>query len=188
MMLSAGEHEIGPRNGRLILRTFREGMAAVVGHDLVIEVTRWQGTITVPGGPDRQPRLAVEVDLRSLQVREGHGGAKPLTDNDRREIEKTIAKSLKAGEHPQASFASTTVQVDDDKATVDGELTLLGVTQPLRLTAQVADDRTVIGKASVQQSRWGIRPYRGFMGALKVRDAVEVQGTVALADELTLRR
>jgi polyisoprenoid-binding protein YceI len=183
MMLPAGEHEIGPRNGHLILRTFREGMAAAVGHDLVIEATRWQGTITIPGAPpDSQPRLAVEVDLRFLEVREGHGGAKPLTDSDRREIEKTTAKLLRIGDHPQAFFASTTVRVDGDQATVDGELTLLGVTHPLRLTAQVIDDRTVIGNASVQQSRWGIRPYRGFMGALKVRDTVEVEATIMLPD------
>jgi hypothetical protein len=39
----------------------------------------------------------------------------------------------------------------------------------------------VIAGASVQQSLWGIRPYRGFMGALKVRDTVEVEGTVTLA-------
>lgn len=181
-MLSAGVHKIGPWNGHLVLRTFREGVAALAGHDLIIEVTRWQGTITIPDAPDSQPRLAVEVDLRSLQVREGHGGAKPLTDSDRREIEKTIAKLLRTGEHPQALFASTTVRVDGDKATVDGELTLLGVTHPLRLTAQATDDRVVIGTASVQQSPWGIRPYRGFMGALKVRDTVEVEATVTLAD------
>src|SRR6266567_522230 len=60
----AGEHEIGPWNGHLILRTFREGVAARAGHDLVIEATRWQGTITIPDAPDSQPRLAVEVDQR----------------------------------------------------------------------------------------------------------------------------
>jgi hypothetical protein len=76
MLLSAGEHEIGPWNGHLILRTFREGVAARAGHDLVIEATRWQGTITIPDAPDSQPRLAVEVDLRSLQVRgSGRTGA-----------------------------------------------------------------------------------------------------------------
>jgi polyisoprenoid-binding protein YceI len=179
-MLSAGVRKIGPWNGHLILRTFREGMAALAGHDLVIEATRWQGTVTIPDAPNSQPRLAVEVDLRSLEVREGHGGAKPLNDNDRREIKRTIAKLLKTGDHPQAFFESTTVQVEGDRATVDGDLTLVGVTRPLRLTAQANDDRTVIASASVQQSLWGIRPYRGFMGALKVRDPVEVEATVTV--------
>src|SRR6266540_5870018 len=152
MILSAGVQKIGPWNGHLGRRTFREGVAARAGHDLVIEVTRWEGTITIPGAPNSQPRLAVEVDLRSLKVREGHGGAKPLTDSDRREIEKTSAKLLRTGDHPQAFFASTTVQVEGDQATVDGELRLLGATHPLRLTAQATDDRMVIGAASIQQS------------------------------------
>jgi polyisoprenoid-binding protein YceI len=181
MTLSAGVQKIGPWNGHLILRTFREGMAALAGHDLVIEATRWQGTVTPPDAPNGQPRLAVEVDLGSLEVREGHGGAKPLTDSDRREIKKTIAKLLRTGDYPQAFFVSTTVRVDGDRATVDGDLTLVGVTHPLQLTAQATDDRMVIASASVQQSLWGIRPYRGFMGALKVRDTVEVEGTVTLA-------
>jgi hypothetical protein len=33
----------------------------------------------------------------------------------------------------------------------------------------------------VTQSEWGIKPYRGMMGALKVRDTVEVVIDVALA-------
>src|SRR6266536_2070549 len=150
MLLSAGRHQIGPRTGRLTVRTFREGRA------------------------DDRPRLVVEVDLRSVEVREGHGGAMPLTGNDRREIQQTIAEILKTADHPQALFASTTVRVE-------GDLTLVGVTHPLRFTARAADDGTVIGHASVQQSRWGVRPYRGFMGALKVRDVVEVEATVTLA-------
>ncbi|SRR6266536_4307953 len=157
MLLSAGRHQIGPRTGRLTVRTFREGRA------------------------DDRPRLVVEVDLRSVEVREGHGGAMPLTGNDRREIQQTIAEILKTADHPQALFASTTVRVEGDTATVDGDLTLVGVTHPLRFTARAADDGTVIGHASVQQSRWGVRPYRGFMGALKVRDVVEVEATVTLA-------
>jgi hypothetical protein len=32
----------------------------------------------------------------------------------------------------------------------------------------------------VTQSDWGIKPYRGLMGALKVRDTVEIDIDVAL--------
>ena len=30
------------------------------------------------------------------------------------------------------------------------------------------------GRATLVQSEWGIKPYRGLMGALKVRDDVEI--------------
>jgi hypothetical protein len=38
-----------------------------------------------------------------------------------------------------------------------------------------------IATGTVQQTRWGVTPYKGFMGALKVRDDVDVEVTVPLA-------
>jgi hypothetical protein len=38
----------------------------------------------------------------------------------------------------------------------------------------VGADGRVTGTAQLLQSEWGIKPYRGLMGALKVRDSVEV--------------
>jgi polyisoprenoid-binding protein YceI len=176
-MNASGTYQIGPHNGRLLLRTFREGVAAMVGHDLVIEATGWRGTVTVPEGG--QPHIAVEVDVRSLEVREGLHGAKPLTDRDRQEIKETMAELLGADHDPLVSYVSGAVQLAGGSATVDGQLTLLGVTQPLRLAIQ-AGDGVVTATATVQQSRWGIKPYKAFMGALKVRDEVEVEATVRL--------
>jgi len=176
-----GEYKIDSHNGRLILRTFREGMAALIGHDLVIDVTRWQGTVTIPDGSGGQPRLALTIDMGSFEVREGLHGVKPLTDSDRQEIKGSIAETLKTHDHKQASFESRTVRVDGDQATVDGAFTLAGTTQPLRMTVQANGDRTVTGKATVQQTLWGIKPYKAFLGALKVRDTVEVEATVKLA-------
>jgi len=41
MAVRAGRHQLGPDQGRIILRTFRDGLAAQAGHDLTIEATRW---------------------------------------------------------------------------------------------------------------------------------------------------
>ena len=174
-----GEYKVDSHNGRLMLRTFREGMAALVGHDLVIEITRWQGTVTIPDGG--QPRLALTIDMGSFEVREGLHGVKPLTDGDREDIKGSIAETLKTQQHKQASFESRTVRVEGNQATVDGAFTLAGTTQPLQLTVQQNGDSTVTGKAVVQQTLWGIKPYKAFLGALKVRDTVEVEATVKLA-------
>jgi polyisoprenoid-binding protein YceI len=128
----------------------------MVGHDLVIEATSWRGTVTVPEGG--QPQIAVEVDVRSLEVREGLRGAKPLTDKDVRDIKETMADLLGAEYHPLVSYVSDSVQVAGGTATADGQLTLLGITQPLRLDLQ-AHDGMVTATAAVQQSLWGIKPY-----------------------------
>jgi polyisoprenoid-binding protein YceI len=180
MMIPPGEYQIGSANGRLILRTFREGMAAAVGHDLVIEVTRWQGVVAVPadGG---MPRMAVQADMRSLEVLEGRGGAKPLSDKDRAEIKANIAETLMTAEYPLSSFESTSIGLNGTQATVEGNFTLAGTSRPLRLTVQANGDRTAVATGTVQQTMWGIKPYKGFMGALKVRDNVDVEVIVPMA-------
>src|ERR1700751_5890873 len=85
MTVRAGRHQLGTDRGRIILHTFRDGLAATAGHDLTIEVGRWSGELTVDD--ELKPtELAVQIDMGSLIVREGTGGIKPLTDRDRREI------------------------------------------------------------------------------------------------------
>jgi polyisoprenoid-binding protein YceI len=179
MMIPPGEYRIGPSNGRLLLRTFREGMASKVGHDLVIEVTRWQGIVAVPGNGG-MPHVAVEADMRSLEVLEGNGGVKPLTDKDRQEIKRNIADTLMTAQHPQAYFESTSIQVNGDSAVIDGRFTMVGSAQPLRLMVRNGGG-AAIATGTVQQTQWGITPYKGFMGALKVRDNVDLEVTVPLA-------
>ena len=174
-----GEHKFDSQNGHLTLRTFREGMASMVGHDLVIDVTRWQGTLTVPAAGGA-PSLTLTIDMGSFEVREGLHGIKPLTDGDRQEIKGSIAETLKTREHQQASYRSRAVAVQGEQATVDGELTLAGATQPLQIAVQADGARTLTGKAVVQQTLWGIKPYKAFLGALKVRDTVEIEATITL--------
>ena len=52
--------------------TFREGVAAGVGHDLVLETTGWSADVTV--GDDNAVEVQASVDLGTLVVRKGTGG------------------------------------------------------------------------------------------------------------------
>ncbi len=182
MAVAAGEYEIGRQDGRLLVRTARQGVAARVGHDLLIEAIEWEGHVTVPADPATQPTVSVRVDLGALKVLEGTGGIKPLSDGDRQQIQQTMGKVLQVDRHRYATFTSTGVEVRDDSATVEGDLTLVGQTRPLRLEVRQRDDVTVAGTASVVQSRWGIKPYSGFFGALRLRDAVDIEFTAALRE------
>jgi polyisoprenoid-binding protein YceI len=152
----------------------RTGLGAKAGHDLTIEVTRWHGTATIDPADPAACSVTVEVEVDSLEVRQGSGGLKPLTDFDRADIKKTIReKVLHTERHPTIAFRSTRIDGTADSFTVDGDLTIAGVTRPISLTGRLADGRAH-GSASVVQSQWGIRPYTGFFGALKLRDEVEV--------------
>ena len=171
----AGRTELGPAHGRILLRTFREGLAASAGHDLTIEATRWSGELEV--GEDLAPvSLTVKIDMTALTVREGSGGLKPLTDSDRREIGATARKVLAVSRHPEASFAATSFQPGaDGGGVIGGDLTLAGVTRPARLQVAGTGGDGYLATVSIVQSSFGITPYRGFFGALKVRDAVDVE-------------
>jgi polyisoprenoid-binding protein YceI len=120
-------------------------------------------------------RLDAQVDLNSLIVREGSGGLKPLTDRDRREIAVTARKTLAVDRHPDATFTATDFKPDaDGGGLITGTFTLAGEARPLQLQVSKTGPDRYHATGSVVQTRYGIKPYSGFLGALKVRDAVDV--------------
>ena len=175
----AGGYRLGPESGRLLVNTTRTGLGAKAGHDLTIEVTRWHARATVNAANPANSSVTVEVDAESFEVREGTGGVKPLTDADRAEIKKTLKEVLHTAQHPTITFRSRRVDGSVGSLTLDGELTIRGVARPVMVQGGVTDGR-VVGGATVVQSRWGIRPYSAFFGALKLRDEVRVEFDVAL--------
>jgi polyisoprenoid-binding protein YceI len=178
--VTPGSVRLGPDAGRVVIKTTRAGLAAKAGHDLTIEVTRWHGTATVDPTDPAACSVVVEGDVDSFEVRQGSGGVKPLTDSDRAEIKRTVReKVLHTERHPAIAFRSTRVDGSADSFTIDGDLTIVGVTQPVSVRGRLADGRAS-GSATVVQTRWGIRPYSAFLGALKLKDEVEVQFDVAL--------
>jgi polyisoprenoid-binding protein YceI len=181
MTVQAGIHKIGADHGRIALLTARDGMAASVGHDLTIEVARWSGELTV--GEDSTPTaLDVRMDMTSLAVRSGTGGVKPLTDKDKRDIASNARKVLGSDRHPEATFTGAKFEPGgNDGGVINGTLTLAGQSQPFKLQVTEKDAGHYHATATVVQSSFGIKPYSGFFGALKVRDAVEVEIDVDLS-------
>jgi hypothetical protein len=174
MTLAPGSHELGPGDGALTVKIYREGVAAKAGHDLVMAVTRWNATVEV-ASPAEISSIALTADSRSLEVREGVGGVKPLTDRDRGEIRKNIDQKV-LGAQPIEFRSSGPVPVPGGGArlVVEGELTMAGSTRPITMQLDVGADGRIGGTITITQSAWGIKPYRGLMGALKVRDDVDL--------------
>src|SRR5262249_47507557 len=112
-------------------------------------------------------------------IREGNGGGKPLTDRDRREIIKNARRVLSADPHPEAEFTPTPFpSAGDDRGAVDGAFTPAGGARPLRLQVRQPAPGRYRATGSIVQSSYGIKPYTGFFGALKVRDAVDFEAEV----------
>jgi polyisoprenoid-binding protein YceI len=172
---------IGPENGTLLLRTRRAGFASRVGHDLTLELTAWSAEVEVPDSPDfADGRVEARVILSTLEVREGSGGAVPLTDRDRREIESNARRILEVDRHPTAIFAADRIAATETEATISGTLALHGASAPIVLhVRQVGPDRWH-AVTTVAQTAFGIKPYSAFLGALKLQDEVAVECRVDL--------
>jgi hypothetical protein len=180
----SGTYELGPADGQVLVRTGREGLAARAGHDLVIEITRWSARVTVPdaaSGGVAAATVSAELDLSALAVRQGTGGAKPLTDRDRRDIQNTARKIL--GQAAVGSFTSSRVIPTPSPSApgapadgaIEGTVTLRGTSRPLRLEVTSPGPGHFRGRATVRQTDFGIAPYSGFLGALKLKDEVAVE-------------
>jgi polyisoprenoid-binding protein YceI len=165
----------------VVLKTGRAGLAARAGHDLTLEVTRWSAQVEVPdddAGGLTAATVKAEFDLGSLEVREGTGGAKPLSDRDRADIKKQLNGILGTG---PASFASSKiVRFGSSGGAVEGTFTLNGQSEPVRLQVSEPRPGQFRGSATVIQSALGVKPYVGFFGALKLKDEVGVEFEVTL--------
>ena len=173
MAATSGNFRLGPDTGRVVIKTGRAGLAARAGHDLTIEVTRWSAQVEVPAesdGGQSAATVSAELDLGSLEVREGTGGAMPLTDRDRREIKKQMGGILRGG---TATFASS--RIIPSPPAIEGTVTLNGKSQPARLQLTESGSGRYRGSATLAQTGFGIKPYTGFFGALKLRDEVVVE-------------
>ncbi|MFN2568463.1 MAG: YceI family protein [Candidatus Dormibacteria bacterium] len=185
MLLPAGTYDIGPDNGTVTVRTYREGMAAKIGHDLVMTVAQWKGSVTIDPDTPSNSSVSVSFDTGTFQVLSGTGGAKPLSDKDRKDILNNIAgKVLHTDKHPQITFTSERVDASaENRVGVDGKLTIAGTTRPVHLELtleQTSGGVRASGTLPVKQTEFGIKPFTALMGALKVKDDMEIDVEAAL--------
>jgi polyisoprenoid-binding protein YceI len=180
MILGTGNYPLGPQAGRLLLRTGRTGLGRRAGHDLTIEATRWQADVAVNTADPGQSSVTLTIEVDSVEVREGTGGLKPLTNADRADIKATICeKILLTAEHPVITFSSSHVTGTPDAFQVSGDLTIMGQARPVTVHGGI-DGGRLRGHASVTQSRWGIKPYSAFAGALRLADDIQVEFDLAV--------
>jgi polyisoprenoid-binding protein YceI len=175
-----GTFSFGPDEGQLLVKVFREGVAARVGHDLVFEARRWTAMAAVGTSPSTSV-LEATVDVASLTVVEAVGGAKPLSRSDKGDIKRNIeVKILNAHGFPTITFASTgMIWSSDSELSLSGAMSIMGKSRPVEMRMRIGGGRAR-GAFTVSQTSWGIKPFSALMGALKVRDAVEVSLDVAV--------
>jgi YceI-like domain len=167
-MLERGTHTLGPGDGSLTVLTGKGGAAAKAGHNLTIEVTKWQGTLDVGD----EISMSLRADARSLRVRLGTGGISPLDDDDKAGITQTIDEEVLKG--TPITFRSTSVKMSGRRLEVEGELELSRVRHPIDFALRLDEAGRLTGSAFVTQTDWKMKPFSALFGTLKVADVVEV--------------
>ena len=155
------------------MRTGRGGAAAKAGHDLVLHVTAWEGTLKLGETPSATS-IELAADGTSLRVHRGTGGMQALGDDDKASIHQSIDDDVL--KRRGITFSSTAAQpaADGGRIAVEGDLTLAGATRPIAFELAIGGDGELSATAVVTQTRWGMKPYSALFGALKVLDDVEV--------------
>lgn len=180
MAITSGKYKIGPEDGRLVLKTTRKGAAAALGHDLTIEAKSWSGDVVVDTDDPAQSSVSLTVDTTSLVVLEGKGGAKPLSEGDKTKIKASIDDTLKTRSNSEITFTSSSVRASGGGASVDGTLTIAGKSGPISAQVSLDDSGRAKATATVVQTAFGIKPFSGMMGALKLADEVGIEVDAAL--------
>jgi polyisoprenoid-binding protein YceI len=172
MPFSPGTFTLNSDHGTLSVRTGRGGAAAKAGHDLLIEVGTWEGTLQLAEDPAASS-VSLTADAGSLRVLEGTGGMTKLGDDDKNGIKQTIDEDILKG--CTITFQSSAVRAGADGGLdVDGEVELLGRHAPASFSLTIDADGHLTGRATVKQTDHGIKPYSALFGTLKVADEVEV--------------
>jgi len=166
---------ISPEHGSLRLLTGVEGKAARLGHDLVLVLDDWSGGVVVDHDVPVSAGLRARVE--SLRVESGSGGAKPLSDRDRRTIRANALGALRADSSPEVVFTTSSVTPVPGGFVLHGELEIAGRVRPREVDVRVAEATggwSVAVRADVAQTGHDVAPYSAMLGALRLRDRVEV--------------
>lgn len=157
--------KITHHHGHIHVFTFREGLLSALGHDLQIAVSAFEIEVDAEAGA-----VAFRCDVEALEVKGAVEGG-PLKEKDRRQIEKNMRQDvLNARRHPSIAYSGRLAGGDR----LEGELTLCGQKQPQQVRLAKQGDR-LTGELTLTPSRWGVRPYKALLGAIKLEDRVVVR-------------
>ena len=168
----------GPAEASCEVLTFREGLLSPLAHDLVLRVTAFQIAVDLA-----VPSVEASFDAASLRVaaalRDGKAlPAGALSASDAQKIERTIAgEVLRAPRFPAIRFSSSRVAAEADGYRVEGSLSVTGATRAIAFPVR-RDGERLAAEVRLNQPDFGIRPYSGLLGAIRVQPVVVVRVSI----------
>lgn len=147
-----------------------------------VEVRNFSGRIEVSEKDETRVEVEVEAETKSLTNVD-----QAMSDFERNEFHGILNNTvLESDKHPKIKFVSTSIN-DLRKSgeardfTLNGDLTLRGVTKRVSFPVNVVmtEERLrATGEAKLKQTDFGITPYSGKLGMIKIGDEVKVSFSI----------
>jgi polyisoprenoid-binding protein YceI len=164
------------RASQFTVHVFAGGLLSAFGHSPTIAIRDFTGEADVNPGDLERSSLQLTIQAASLTVKDD------ISDKDRREMERTIQEEvLETSSYPEivyqcSNLAATKADEGQYSVTLNGELTMHGITNPQPVQARVAlsgDSLRAFGNFSVLQTDYGLKLASAAGGALKVKDEMK---------------
>lgn len=169
---------IDPRASRFTVQAFASGVFSALGHDPTFTARDYQGEVQCNPETGEGASLKMTVKAASLQVSDDFSG------KDRTTIMETMQNEvLESARFPDIVYDSpasaTTVKKTGDgqfDVSLNGNLTLHGVTKSLPITAKVNSSAAMVrayGEFQIRQTDYNIKLVSVAGGTLKVKDELK---------------
>jgi hypothetical protein len=190
---------IDPRLSRFAVHVSATGVLSFFGHNPNLAIRDFTGEVqwqSAPSPGDPSPGLPSLLEAVSLHVMARAASLQvvdDISDKDRGEIERQVQEEvLESQTYPEIAYAcsrvfSTKTQEGQDTVTLNGNLTLHGVTNPLLITAHTVlsgDAVRAFGEFSLRQTDYNIKLVRALAGAVKVKDELAFSFDIAARKQL----
>jgi polyisoprenoid-binding protein YceI len=168
---------IDAKGSTFMVRASSTGLLSAFGHNPKFAVREFEGELEfTPGAPnfdDARVRLKIRAD--SLQV------ADDISQKDREEIERRAhGEVLESDRFPEIVYEALRITGNGTGqkywVTVNGELTLRGITRTAPVTARVLVNGSSLrasGEFSVRQSEFEIPPVSAAGGTIRLKDELK---------------
>jgi len=173
---AVGHYLLDKSSSRFTVRAFAGGMLSAMGHNPTIAIRDFTGAVVFDPADPGKASLRIQVRADSLEVTDD------IKSKDRKEMESTMNQQvLESAKYLTIVFegaAGSVAQLSEGRfqVTMDGNLSLRGVTRRLPVTTQVTllgDMLRASGEFSILQSDYGIPLVSVAGGALKLKDELK---------------
>ena len=173
---------VDPGHSRLVVHVARAGVLSAALHDHQFVAQRWSGTVSFD--PEHPERSTTQLSVAAGSLHDVEPG---ISANDVRSIENDArgAEVLDVARYPEVTLASQRLEITPGTlsagalhGTLVASLTLHGQTRPMRIPVEATwtgNELRVRGSVGFRQSGFGITPYHRALGAIAVRDMVNVE-------------